>query len=110
MAPGTVGEPQTLERSLEDESRRGVSKEATVKTGGLSLVQDALQERMAQTSTTDKLYWFPVVSLVEGGRERQSVCVKNVMLTHVLSGTRFFGIENKSSSVTPWPFIVINPI
>lgn len=48
---------------------------------------------MAQTSTTDKLHWFPVVSLMEGGRERQSVCVKNVILTHVLSGTRFFGIE-----------------
>lgn len=32
LTPGTVGEPQTLEQ--EAESRRGVSKEATVRTGG----------------------------------------------------------------------------
>lgn len=101
LAPGTVGEPQTLERSLEAESRRGVSKEAAVKTGGLSLVQDVLQERMAQTSTTDKLHWFPVVSLMEGGRERQSVCVKNVILTHVLFGDTFLRYRKVSHPALP---------
>lgn len=30
---------------------------------------------------------------MEGERQKQSVCVKNVILTHVLLGTHFFGIE-----------------
>lgn len=33
-APGTVGELQTLEQNLEAESRRDMSKEATVRTCG----------------------------------------------------------------------------
>ena len=46
----------------------------------------------------------------DGGRETEIVCVKNVILSHVLLGTCFFGIEKQVIQRTPWPFIVINPI
>ena len=58
---------------------------------GLSLVQGVLQERMTQTSALRNCalvsrYFF------DGGRETEIVCVKNVILSHVLLGTCFFGI------------------
>lgn len=74
LAPGTMSKAPDSGTSLEDESRKSVSKEATVKTGGLSLVRMLCRGRWPRHQPLMQLYWFPVVSLVEEEGGAVGVC------------------------------------